>query len=161
MLHPITSASTTALRSSKGFTLIELMVTIAIVAILSSVAIPAYTDYIRRGQLPEGFTQLSDYRVKMEQYYQDNRNYGTAACADVGGVSWATFSPTNKKYFNYACALPVTVPVGQSYTITATGSTAAAVGHVYTVNQGGAQTTTLLKNVVVAKTCWAVKGDEC
>ena len=163
MLHPITAPSrSTAQRHRSGFTLIELMVTIAIVAIISSVAIPAYSDYVRRGQLPEAFSQLSDYRVKMEQYYQDNRNYGAAACADVaGGPTWSTFSPTNKKYFNYACVLPVTVPVGQSYTITATGSTAAAVGHIYSVNQSGVQTTTLLKNTVVAKTCWAAKGDEC
>ena len=162
MSHRITSASTSALRSSSGFTLIELMVTIAIVAILSAVAIPAYTDYLRRGKLPDAFTSLSDYRVKMEQYYQDNRNYGTAACADVaGGPSWATFSPTNKKYFNYACVLPVTVPVGQQYTITATGSTAAAVGHAYALNQAGAQTTTTFKGAAVAKTCWAAKGDEC
>jgi type IV pilus assembly protein PilE len=161
MKHP-TQRHSNAPRSAKGFTLIELMVTIAIVAILSSVAIPAYTDYIRRSQLPEAFTQLSDYRVKMEQYYQDNRNYGAAACADVaGGPSWATFSPASKKYFNYACVLPVTVPVGQTYTITATGSTANAVGHVYAIDQSGAQTTTLLKNVSVTKTCWAAKGDEC
>jgi type IV pilus assembly protein PilE len=148
-----------ALSRARGFTLIELMVTIAIVAILSSVAIPAYTDYVRRGQLPESFTNLSDYRVKMEQYYQDNRNYGTAACADVaGGPSWAAFTPSNAKYFGYACAL---TNAGQGYTITATGSTASAVGHIYSINQSGTQATTKFKNSVVAKTCWMSKGDEC
>ncbi len=148
--------------ASSGFTLIELMVTIAIVAILSSVAIPAYTDYVRRGQLPEAFTNLSDFRVKMEQYYQDNRNYGSAACADIAGApSWANFVPANQKYFTYACTLPVTVPVGQTYTITATGSSASAIGHVYTVNQSGTQATTSFKGTTVTKTCWAAKGDEC
>lgn len=147
---------------SHGFTLIELMVTIAIVAILSSVAIPAYTDHVRRGQLPEAFTQLTDFRVKMEQYYQDNRNYGSAACADVaGGPSWASFAPANRKYFNYTCALPVTVPVGQQYVITATGGSGAATGHEYTINQNGAQATTKFKGSTVAKTCWTSKGDEC
>lgn len=149
-------------RRSHGFTLIELMVTIAIVAILSSVAIPAYTDHVRRGQLPEAFTQLTDFRVKMEQYYQDNRNYGAAACADVaGGPSWATFAPANRKYFNYACTLPVTVPVGQQFLITATGSSGAATGHVFTINHNGTQTTTQFKGATVAKTCWTSKGDEC
>ena len=62
-----------------GFTLIELMIVIAVVAILAAVALPAYGDYLRRGQLPEAFTNLADLRVKMEQYYQDNRSYGAAA----------------------------------------------------------------------------------
>ena len=62
---------------ASGFTLIEVMITVAIVAILGSIALPAYFDYVRRGQLPEAFSNLADYRVKMEQYYQDNRNYGT------------------------------------------------------------------------------------
>ena len=51
-------------------------VTVAIVAILTAVAYPSYVDYIRRGQLPEGMTNLSDFRVKLEQYYQDHRGYG-------------------------------------------------------------------------------------
>lgn len=58
------------------------MVAVAIVAILAGTALPAYTDYVRRGQLPDAFSALADYRVKMEQYYQDRRNYGTAACTD-------------------------------------------------------------------------------
>jgi type IV pilus assembly protein PilE len=146
-------------RACSGFTLIELMVTIAIVAILSSVAVPMYSDYVRRGQLPEAFTNLADYRVKMEQYYQDNRNYGTAACADIaGGPSWANFAPANAKYFGYACAL---TNAGQGYTITATGSTARAIGHTYTVNHSNTQATTSFKGSAVVKTCWMAKGDEC
>ena len=144
---------------SNGFTLIELMVAVAIIAILSSVAVPMYSDYVRRGQLPEAFSSLSDYRVKMEQYYQDNRNYGTAACADiVPGPTWNTFSPAGRKYFTFACAITA---AGQGYTITATGGSGAAVGHDYTVNQSGIQATTKYKGATLAKTCWMAKGDEC
>ncbi len=77
--------------TQRGFTLIELMIIVAIVSILAAVALPAYGDYVRRGQLPEAFAGMSDLRVKMEQYYQDNRNYGTNGgnCADVGPPSWA------------------------------------------------------------------------
>jgi type IV pilus assembly protein PilE len=157
MSHPIAAPSKTPHRP-RGFTLIELMVTIAIVAILSSVAIPAYTDHVRRGKLPDAFTSLSDYRVKMEQYYQDNRNYGTAGCAyqaaAADGPSWNAF--TSSKYFTYAC-----MSGGQSYDIIATSNAALGLSHVYTVNQANAQTTTAFKGAAVAKTCWVARGDEC
>ncbi len=148
----------------RGFTLIEVMIVMAIVAILASVALPAYSDYVRRGSLPEGFTGMSDYRVKMEQYYQDNRNYGAANCADVaGGPSWATFSAPTNKFFDYACALTtVNGSLGQGYLITATGKTGTrAEGHVYTVNYAGAQATTQFKGASVTAGCWLSKGSSC
>ncbi len=148
----------------RGFTLIEVMIVVAIVAILASVALPAYSDYVRRGSLPEAFTGLSDYRVKMEQYYQDNRNYGAANCADVAGApSWATFTTTNSTFFTYACALTtVSGILGQGYTITATGrSGTRADGHVYTVDYAGAHATTQFKGASVTAGCWLTKGTSC
>ena len=52
---------------ARGFTLIEVMIVVAIVAILATIAMPSYRDYLRRGQVPEAMTYLSDYRVKLEQ----------------------------------------------------------------------------------------------
>ena len=66
---------------SRGFTLIELMIAVAIIAILAAIAIPSYTDYIRRGRLTEALGRLSAMRVKMEQYFQDNRVYTGAVPA--------------------------------------------------------------------------------
>ena len=65
-----------------GFTLIEVMTAVAIVAVLAAIAVPPYRDYVMRGQIQEGTTFLSDGRVKMEQFFQDNRTY-----ADVGTSS--------------------------------------------------------------------------
>jgi prepilin-type N-terminal cleavage/methylation domain-containing protein len=141
-----------------GFTLIEVMIVVAIVAILAAVALPAYTDYIRRGNLPEAFTALSDYRIKMEQYYQDHRNYGSGtACADgAPAPTWNTFAP-GAKHFSFQCATD-----GQTYTVTATGSTGSNVsGHVYTIDQDNRQQTTQFKGGTVSKSCWLSKGNEC
>lgn len=144
----------------RGFTLIELMVTVAIVAILAGTALPAYTDYIRRGQLPEAFSALADYRIKMEQYYQDHRNYGAAACADVTGApAWATFTPGGAANFTFSCAL---LDAGQGYRVTATGKTGvSAAGHTYTVDHSNNQNTTAYKGSTVAKACWLSRGNEC
>ena len=62
-------------RTQRGFTLIELMVTVAIIAVLAAIAVPNYRDYVTRGKLVEASAGLSDARVKMEQYFQDNRTY--------------------------------------------------------------------------------------
>lgn len=145
----------------RGFTLIEVMVTVAIVAILAGIAWPAYTGYARRGQLPEATALLSDYRIKMEQYFQDNRNYGTGNCA-TGAITpaWASFN-ASAKYFDFTCALDAT----NGYVISATGKSGTLTsGYDYTVT--GASTlyrhTTKFKGATVSnKDCWLIKGDEC
>lgn len=141
-----------------GFTLIELMIVVAIVGILAAVALPAYTDYIRRSQVNEATVFLADYRIKMEQYYQDNKNYGTANCVDgANPPAWAGFAPSTAKNFRFTCLLNGSV----GYTITATGSSGQAVGHVYTIDQDNTQRTTSFKGASVSKNCWLIKGTEC
>ena len=143
---------------SRGFTPIELMIVVAIVAILATIALPSYQDYIRRSQLQEAFGNLADMRIKMEQFYQDNRNYGTNACGN-DGVQRVNFAPGgNEIRFNYQCAL---ANAGQAYTLTATGNRERAVGHVYTLNEANAKSTTTFKGAGVARACWLVRGDEC
>ena len=151
--------------SAGGFTLIEVMIVAAIIGILAAIALPAYNDYIRRGQIQEAFSFLSDYRTKLEQYYQDNRNYGTsAACApDSTASTWNGFAPSSAKYFTFGCATNTTAgdTTQQSYTVTATGNAGPATGHVYTINQNGDRATTQFKGSSVTATCWLMKSPTC
>jgi type IV pilus assembly protein PilE len=150
-----------------GFTLIELMIVVVIVAILATIAVPVYSDYVRRSQLTEAFNNLSDLQVKMEQYFQDNRNYGNTGgttCTNAAAApSWAfPAQPAGARYFTYGCLLTgASGTVNQGYTLTASGTAMAAIGHAFTLNSNNGRSTTTFKGSAVAKTCWLARGDEC
>lgn len=119
---------------SRGFTLIEVMVVVAVIAILAAVAIPAYTRYVQRGQIVEATQALSEYRVRMEQFFQDNRTYQTGAGACGAAL------PTGLQSFVLTCTIAA---AGQAYAATATGAGAMA-GFAYTINQANTRATTSL-----------------
>lgn len=151
-----TNLSVCSRHLARGFTLIELMIVVAIVGILAAVAYPSYTDYIRRGSLSDAFSGLSGAQVKMEQYYQDNRSYMTAG-------NTCGFIPTATKYFTFTCP----TITASTYVIRASGVTGtAAAGHVYTVNESNLKVTEWFKGAAVSTapgtTCWLTKStSEC
>lgn len=143
-------------KNSSGFTLIELMITVTIIGILTVIAYPAYTNYITRGKIIDGHALLAQYRIQLEQYYQDNRNYGTA-----GGACGSTL-PTST-YFTFTCTAG---SPAQTYTATASsiagvGLGTGANGYVYTINETNTKSTTSFAGGAVNKSCWLVKGTEC
>lgn len=134
-----------------GFTLIELMVVVAIVGILAAIALPAYSDYVIRGKIPDATSNLAAKRVQMEQYFQDNLTYASAPPC--------TSDSTSSKYFTFDCSVAGTATV---YTLEAVGQGTMA-GFTYTVDQGNNKATTAVpSDWTTNAACWVTKkGGVC
>lgn len=142
------------MRHMSGFSLIELMIVVVVVAILSAIALPSYRDYVTRGKITEATANLADMRVKLEQYFQDNRTY-VGAC--VAGTTAPL--PTGTRYFTFTCP----TLTATAFTVTATGIAAQGMsGFVYTVDQANTQATTISAPAstdgwVTSATCWVIR----
>ena len=150
--HPLKTAN-----AIRGFSLVELMIVVAIIGTVLGLAVPQYSDYLRRAKLTDGTALLANYRVSVEQYYQDNRNYGPVINGACGIAP-----PGNTEYFQFACTVGAT---DDTFTATASskigGGLGAANAYIYTVNQTNTRRTTGFKGQTVAKDCWLIRGDEC
>lgn len=87
------------MKRTQGFTLIELMVVVAIVAILAAIAIPAYTDQVRKGRRSEAISELSRLQMGQERWRADHSAYGTLN--EAGGSS-----PLPSGYYTIAASAP-------------------------------------------------------
>jgi type IV pilus assembly protein PilA len=80
----------------KGFTLIELMIVVAIIGILAAIAIPAYQDYTIRSQVTEGLNLASAVKTSVAEYYAQNGAWPTALVGNVAGSLGYTNAPSGK-----------------------------------------------------------------
>jgi type IV pilus assembly protein PilA len=78
----------------QGFTLIELMIVVAIIGILAAIAIPAYQDYTQRAQIGEAFTIVSNAKTAIAEYYQTNGTWPDATV--IGNLNLDMASPAGQ-----------------------------------------------------------------
>lgn len=124
--------------ASRGFTLIEIVVAVAIIATIAAFAAPSYTHFVVRGKLVEAAAVLPELAARLEKTYLDQRTYSTdGASCDV-----AMPAGSEAKYFSYSCA---PLNNGREYLLTASSRDGVGLGgasdYVYTLHQSGARTT--------------------
>lgn len=123
--------SAVSVRRVRGFTLIEVMITVVIIAILAAVAYPSYMDYVRRGNRSAAQTFMMTIANRQEQYLLTNRSYAATPAA----LSLIQPPETTDRY-TFAINLPTTT----SYTITATATGNQAVDGDLTLSSDGTKT---------------------
>ncbi|MEC4718927.1 type IV pilin protein [Noviherbaspirillum sp. CPCC 100848] len=139
--------------TQRGITLIELMVAVAIVGILGSIALPAYRDYVTRGRIPQATNNLATLRVQLEQFFQDNRTYVGACVANTVAPL-----PVNDD-FEYSCP----TLTANTFVARATGR-GPMTGFTYEITEAPVRRTTAAPSGwgTVPVDCWITKkGGSC
>ncbi|MEJ1959004.1 MAG: type IV pilin protein [Nitrosomonadales bacterium] len=140
-----------------GFTLIEIMIVVAIIGILAAIAIPQYSNYMIRGRVPDATSNLATKRIAMEQSFLDNHYYSGANPAPACNTD-----TTSSKYFTFSCP----IFTATTYTIEATG-TAQMAGFTYTIDQNNNKTSTIVSPapsnwIAASASCWITNtGGAC
>jgi type IV pilus assembly protein PilE len=103
------------MRRIRGFTLLELLIVIGIVALLAALALPSYLEYVRKGKRGEAITALGDISLREERYRADNPLYGTMDQLTGSAANTTTYN-NQYKYFSVS----ISGQTATGYTATAT-----------------------------------------
>ncbi|WP_273821512.1 type IV pilin protein [Pseudomonas asplenii] len=133
--------------AQSGFTLVELMVSVVVVAILAAIAVPAYSSYVNKSTIKAAQADLVALSLNLENSYQKQLVYPTSTasgvtqiqCALIGNPSPCTspssgWQPSQSGKFNYSISSTST-----TYTVTATGNGGALNGCTITLDQSNSR----------------------
>ena len=153
MLSPAGSHGRRLRKRAEGFTLIELMIAVIVLGILAAIAYPQYTEFVQRSRIMDATSAMNDFRVRMEQFFQDNRNYAAGAAC---GVADPVFDAAASN-FRLQCTL-----VANGYRLDAAGNSNKGMGpfgyRLVVDNTGVARSTTgAPAGWVKSATCWSVR----
>lgn len=132
---------------SAGMTLIELMIVVAIVALLAAIAVPSYRQYVLRANRTEATTALLQLAAAQEKFYLQNNTYAGNALIDDAPPAGLGLSATTAGG-RYTVAITAANAAAFSATATAAGAQAAdTTCATFTITQAGARTAT-------SANCW-------
>ena len=121
--------------TSKGFTLVELMVAVVIIGILASIVVPSYQDYLRKGRRAAAQAVLMDVAQKQQQYLLDARSYA----ADLSTLNISVPADVTK-YYTITLAVGDGAPPTFTATATPNSGTAQASDPTLTIDNTGKKT---------------------
>jgi type IV pilus assembly protein PilE len=129
-----------------------MMIVVAIVGVLASLAVPGYAQYVQRSRIFEAVSRLADARGRMEAYFQDARSYVDAS----GACGVVPPGATIRDAFTLTCSA-----TSSTFVYTATGrSDHGMASFAYAVDESGAQTTVSVPAGWARRAdCWTIRAD--